>query len=377
MKKILFISPNKLFGKNGGSIGQRKIYYSLKNLSKKYSLNINVISLDNDLNESILFIEKNKKLDIISRFLGYSNYLNLYKKRIINLIKKHHYDVVILGNSRLGTLAKIIKKRNLCSKVVTHFDNVEYDYCESVYQNSGFFRKIILFFEQHNIKKDEMKSIKYSDTIFCLSKRDKSRLEEIYHYNLNNKFIIYPICINTIEKLNYSNQHNLIFVGTLNYASNISAIKDFLPIFLKQKFFSKLVIGGSHATDEVRNLIINYSNVILKENFNYYSEIASKGDVLVSFIKKGAGMKVKVAEAMSMGLLVCGTTENFIGYEDVLNANCGLFKCDTEEEIVNALYKISLMNHKEIQYLANKNIELFNSHFSIEKSDEILEKILK
>ena len=62
-----------------------------------------------------------------------------------------------------------------------------------------------------------------------------------------------------------------------------------MPIFLKQSFFDNFVIGGSNAPNELKKYISNKTRVILVENFCKYSEVASKGDILVSFIEKGAG----------------------------------------------------------------------------------------
>ena len=154
------------------------------------------------------------------------------------------------------------------------------------------------------------------------------------------------------------------------------ALQNLIEIFKQQNYFSQLVVGGSHVSQEVRDLILKNKNIVLKENFETYKDIACKGDILVSYITKGAGMKVKVAEAMSFGLLVCGSAETFIGYENVLSENGGLYICNTNEEYLNCFKELSKKAPEEIQELADRNIKLYKKHFSMEQSYQIMRKSL-
>ena len=375
MKKVLYISPNKLFDKNGGALGQRKIYFPLQKLVEEKMITLDVITLDNNLKETLFKVKKNKLLDVYTRILGHSNYLNIYARKILKYVKRKQYDYIILGNSRLGYIAHKIRSKTK-AQIITHFDNVELDYCDSVYQNAKGLKKVQKKWEQKNTKKDEYRSLLNSDKLLCLSLRDQKRLEEIYKLNIINRCVIYPVCISKTYGLEKSSEQHLVFVGTLNYKSNIVALENLIKVFKQQSYFSRLVVGGSHVSQEVRDLILKNDNIVLKENFETYKDIACKGDILVSYITRGAGMKVKVAEAMSFGLLVCGSTETFIGYEDVLCETSGLYICNTNEEYLKCFKELSIKAPEEIEELANRNIELYKKHFSMEQSYQIMRKLL-
>lgn len=285
-------------------------------------------------------------------------------------MKKNKYDFLILGNSRLGFLAS----KNNYYKIFTHFDNVEYDYCYSVFQGAKGIKKILFQIEKISVMRDEKKALFNSEKILCLSKRDEDRLRALYHYN--GLVSIFPVCIEGNKPLQESSERKLIFVGSLNYTSNIEAVKNFIPVFLEQTACRKFVVAGSNPSKEIEELIKKHKNIILKANFKDYSEIANKGDILVSFIKIGSGMKVKVAEAMSMGLLVCGTDETFVGYEEALSCESGLFICNNGEQFIQTLNNIAQKSEKLILDLAERNISLFKQYYSLTRSDEILFNLL-
>ena len=373
MKKILFITPNKIFGKNGGSLGQKKIYDALKELNfDEYDFNI--MSLDDEIDNEIFNFKKNKIIDILSRCFLHSNYVNLYWKQIKKIMKKNNYDIVILGNSKLGYIAKKIKNTFRNIKVIIHFDNVEYDYTTCLYEKSSLFKKK---FELLNVKREEKFSMKYSNVICCLSKRDSKRLTELYNMDITKKLCIYPVCLKqTLCLKENQSKSRIIFVGTLNYLSNVNAIFDFLPIFNSQNYFDEFIIGGVNPDKKIIELEKNNPRIKLKINFKNYEDIAKKGDILVSFIKNGAGMKVKVAEAMSLGLLICGSSETFVGYEDDFKEDAGFFLCNSEKDFLSSFSKIVNLSFDEKMILSNKNIEIYKLKYSQKRSVEILKSIL-
>ena len=62
-KKILYITINKILENSGGGVGARRVYNALKMIKGKSYIDFKVISLDNCLEESILFkINKTKRM---------------------------------------------------------------------------------------------------------------------------------------------------------------------------------------------------------------------------------------------------------------------------------------------------------------------------
>lgn len=367
---ILFITPNYLSKTGGGSIGQLKIYNSLKHLLDNGEIaSFKVISPDEYIEYSAnLKIIKERKKDLKSRLLFHSNYLYLYKKEIITYIKNNPINIVILGNSRLGFLINKIKKIKRDVKVISHFDNVEFDYVNCAYKN-----KLKRLFEKMCVYRDEKKAAKNSDILATLTDRDINSI--IKYYKTTKKIIKYPVCVSTNDVLEETLDPNLLFIGSLNYAPNIDAIRSLIKVFKKQASFKKIIIGGSKPNAELLSLVENEPNVECYFNFKKLSDFAKKGDILVSLLHDGAGMKVKVAEAISVGLLVVGTPETFVGYEDVLDKG-GLFMVSSEMDLLNILSYLGTRPLSQILVWAENNKQIFLENYSNYNSNHILRGII-
>ena len=100
-----------------------------------------------------------------------------------------------------------------------------------------------------------------------------------------------------------------------------------------------------------------------------------KADIYIATVFDGAGMKVKVAEALSYGLPVIGTPHSFIGYEEI---QCGKYISNSKEEFVKnieiAVQRVSEEEQKQI-------VEEFNNFLSMDTSinryKEYIKNLLK
>ena len=368
MKKILYITFNEILGNTGGSLGQKKIYLSLKNLKEKGKILFDTISLDTKLDEQLFVLKKNRLSDVYSRLCGHSNFLFLYKRRIVKALKKNSYDILLLGNSRLGFIAK--KAHKYVKRVLTHFDNIEYDYAAN--RMSG--NKLVQQIELSHVYQDEKASIIHSDINLFLSKRDENRAKELYRVNLENT-VIFPVCLeNLSNELPLTNKPSLLFTGSLNYGPNIDSVRKCISLVNQLKNV-KLIVGGSSPSDEIRELCFK-DNIETHYNFSSLAEFAHKGDILVIPSDHGAGMKVKVAEAMKYGFIVLGSKETFVGYEKALEQSRGLVVCNCEKDFLTELNRIINLNIEQINKLSVSNVNAFKENYSIERAFKIVDEVL-
>lgn len=351
--KILYITPNH-FDNSGGGIYAHNIYNALK----QENLNVYIYSPNNLGIKAI----KNKRNDILSRILGHSNFMYMDWKRNKNKIIDEEYDAIFLSNSRLGFIAEDLKKGGYKGDIIAHFDNIEYDYCdEYAKQYNKFKAKIFKMIEKKNVFKDEKRLIEFSDKLIFLTKRDSIRAKRLYNYQQKIKEFIIPICMeNNNEKLkSVDDKLNFIFIGSLWYGPNVEAITWFVDniwtVYYGKRTDIKLIIAGSRPVDE----IIKYNsieNIQVHANFNCVGDIIPQKGIFISPIINGAGMKVKIAEALQLGLPIIATKESLVGYDEVKN-----FKFIVEANSVD-------------QYVAAMNEFLSNSKFD---SEEIKEEFNK
>ena len=371
-KKILLISDNKIFGYGGGCLEERKYYDGLRNYSAQNHCLLKVFSIDSAFEN--LFpakIIKKRSYDILSRIFGHSSYMYFAWIRNRKAVIKFKPDLLVIGRSRMGFIAKDIKKYLPTCRIVCNMENVEYDYVDGYFTGKlNLLKKLYIFLEKKCVKRDEAMAVKYADKLNFLTIRDRDRTYQLYKQISKNQMIL-PICIEKETKLQLvSKNKTVVFIGSLNYASNIDALVDFIENVWKPYFGDStdvsFVIGGSNPTKRILELIENIDNCILYANFNRLEDIVPKDSMMIAPIRKGAGMKVKVAETLSMGLIIAASDEALVGYEKAIeNAVEGsIFRANTHQEYVDAIKKYCNMSEQKLSTICKKNKAIYEGFYS-------------
>lgn len=327
--KVFFVSDLYIYGKGGGSLDEQKRYESvlkwcIKNDAKLYSF-----SLDLKLSKSFkhFSFKKNKFSDIFARLFLHSTFVymnfSILKKELIC----SKPSILIYGRTRLGFLCKWVKK-HLNINIICMEANVEYDFARACFAKKLWLVKQLELF---SVKKDETNCVKYTDIMIFLTNRDLCRFKELYkrHYNFDMREYILPVCLKNEIILNDKNDgiNYVVFLASLSYQPNKDAILNFVEFVWKKTFANDnkyfLIIGGKDPDSELINNISNINNCKLFSNFSNLNDIVPKRSVIISPIMSGSGMKVKVAEALSCGLGVIGSSETFVGYDECLKIDKG------------------------------------------------------
>lgn len=384
MKKILYISLNEINGFGGGAISQKRIYDGVIQFIKKRNNDIlfEVISLDERIEyKSKINVKKNRNIDMLSRVYGHSSYFYINWRKFRNKFDEVNPDILILGTSRLGFVAKRFKKLNPKVEIITNFENIEYDYVDAYFCNIDSLKgKLMKIIERIFVKRDEYEAIKYSDRLIFLTNRDKKRAHECYKYTDKHEVIL-PICIEGTVELKSINDttHNIVFLGSLDYGSNLDALMWFLNEVWNKEYKDDLrkvlIVGGCNASEELINTINEYKNVILHNNFERKEDIIPIGSLFIAPIRTGAGMKVKIAEALSMGLSVVASDEALIGYEDIIGketSKLGVYRANTKSEYKKYIDEYFEKSSTELNQIENYNIEAFDKYYSYKRSRETI-----
>lgn len=383
MKKILFISPNEIFGYGGGPISQQRIYYSLKSIEQENLIQLKVISLDKVDDSSFVKLKKSRKIDIKARIRMHSTYVYIEFKKIKNIISQYKPEIVILGSSRLGFIAKYIFNYNNKIKVITNFENVEYDYVDAYFLLKKSIKQTILKeIEKKSVYRDEKNSITYSDKLIYLTKRDQERCE--YLYKCKNKKVILPICIKQNDSLTQkSEKKSIVFLGSLNYESNIDAILWFIKNVWEKYYCTnnilRFLIGGCNAPEYLKEVVAKFHNIELYNNFSNIKDIVPINSLFIAPIRVGAGMKVKVAEALSLGCGIIGSEEAFVGYEEIIDLyseNILIKKVETSKEYKKYIDEYLNKNERDINAEQENLKNIFYKFYSYDRAKKIIKETL-
>jgi len=223
------------------------------------------------------------------------------------------YDLLFVETTRCGF---VFKHSATIEKTICSVHNVEADYLN--FNKSGGTR-----LTAKNIKKSERKTLSACNLFLVMHSADEQRLKEIYNINQGRvNFLKHPVCsLPPSQKPTPFSTRNkdLVFIGSLDSKFNENGLRTFLQLCwpsLKDTGYS-LVVAGRRPSKNLINFIRSKSNVTLFANPRDMAPILRNASILLLPDMTGTGMKLRVAEAMSLGVPVVGTEVGLRGYEKI------------------------------------------------------------
>jgi hypothetical protein len=353
MNKVLFIVGGEVSKESfGGAVASNR---NLNALRKYFGEeNVDVFSIMN----------KSSSLQkIINRLHFRFAYLNAeHEKKIIDMI--NIYSIVFIEQSCYGKIAKLIKHKNKNIRIISYFENIEFEYAKQ--EKKALIKWLICKI----VFKNEQWICTYSDAIIALTNRDKNLVERYYNRKVD---AVIPISFpNRQIKFNNSKINNpptALFIGS-NFFANIHGIKWFIENVLPQVNINMQIIGKDmNKADLPKNEKLQILGYV--ENLDEYMQNA---DVMIYPIFLGSGMKVKTCEALMHGKNIIGTNEAFMGY-DVDFEKIGT-KCETADEFIKVINELSKrFDSKYNDYSRNIFLEKYTDDVVFEQFAEVFRRI--
>ncbi|MDZ4133428.1 MAG: glycosyltransferase family 4 protein, partial [Dethiobacteria bacterium] len=133
-------------------------------------------------------------------------------------------------------------------------------------------------------------------------------------------------------------------------------------------------IAGSNPGNEIKSLVSSYKNIELIDTPGDMKPYFENASVYLAPIFSGAGMKVKVAEALSFGLPIVGTNHAFNGYR-ITDRRDGYRANDAAEFIESLEHYASLPAEAKKSFRVNA-YNIFHDYHSIEASTKCFQRII-
>jgi hypothetical protein len=206
-----------------------------------------------------------------------------------------------------------------------------------------------------DLKKYEINTITKFDGIACISKIDKEIFKS-FEPNLNYATI--PVSLSKAEKtIDYSNS-NFFHIGSMNWKPNIEAVElltsTIFPQIKAKIPNSKLVIAGSNMPKNIESNLEKGIEVIgFVENVNQF--MTEKG-IMISPIKSGSGVRIKLLEAMNLGVPILTTSQGAEGIEKYANKTETEKTCiiqDENNKFIEAAIELALDEKKRSEIGSN------------------------
>lgn len=304
----------------------------------------------------------------------YGNIANRYSHH--NILKKlQQYkeegycpDIIILQWTQIVVFIKEIKEIFPDAKCVSIEEDVALlSYKRMRDSEKNRFKKYLYKLRYKKLEKSEIEALSNSDLVILNNDKDRKLLKN--YSVLDNKTIKVwaPYYDSYLEIERIQNAENsIMFYGAMNrpenYLSVIWFIEKVLPIIKDDYVF--YVVGGK---PNERLLAYQSEKIIITGFVENVAQYLQKCKCLVAPLVLGAGIKIKILEALSAGIPVL---TNSIGIEGIpAKTMQEYYHCEAPEEYATIIHKI--FGDKYDSVIINHNAKKFVSeHFDYNKSGD-------
>lgn len=308
-------------------------------------------------------------LDTWGKLTRYGKFYSFFKKqKILYELKKMNRnnelpDIIELEWTDMVLLAKDIRMLFphiiiLGSEHDVTFLGAYRRYLNEKGQNKALYKKYVL------IKKMELDAISSCNIVMPHNKKD----EELLISNGVSKskvFTIVPYYHNmtNVKRININN--DILFWGAMGRSENVEACQWFIDkvMPLLENINIRFVIAGNNPPDE---LITQQNNKIIVTGFvKDETSLFENSMCFVCPLINGAGIKVKILEAMSSGIPVL---TNEIGIEGIpAKQGESYIHCSSPEEYAKAI--VCFYNDRNyIKTIGDSGKKMVNQYFNINES---------
>lgn len=373
--EILHITPVAPGNLSGGEIGVRQTLLSISggdNAVDYMGPDIEDKELEN-LYRKVIILSPNNNLflriyDALhmktnQRYRAWRNYNIDYDK----------YDAVVLDFTR----QHYVLERIPLDKLIVRVHNVERDYA---YNNLKHEKSLVNFVEYLFAGSREAILAEKAVRLIALTPHDKARLCDLYGIQ-EKKIEIIPVCMKSIVPIRHKPERKempltMILNGSLWFGPNYEGIKWFLSnVYPYLNFRKYLIIAGSKPNRELKEAIKGDNTIRLVDTPPSMAPYMEMADIAIAPIFDGAGMKVKVAEALSYQLPVIGTPHAFVGYEiqDGINS----YIAETAETFAEKITLFQRLSEEEREKVSRAAYTLYEDYYSQFASTKLFQSVIE
>lgn len=275
----------------------------------------------------------------------------------------NQYDAVVMDFTKLSYCLADIKNTPLYVRV----HNIEYDYAKKDLISDKSIEKFILYiFTKHH----EQQIVKRANKLVTITDEDTRRLLELYGNENASKIQTVPVCVDAVQEYQYkkmSKPIELLITGSLWFGSNYQGVKwvlDKVVPIIKVPYH--LTIAGARPNRDLKDRVSDMESIDIVDTPESMMPYFNQTDMVLVPVFDGAGMKVKVAEALSYGKAVVATSHALTGYK--LEDGVNVFRCDDAiafAETINSYYHYS---EEQKNIFSHKSYEAFSGNYSMNNS---------
>lgn len=332
--KIVYFTPEKPGERSGGQLAVKQTLYYLSQLS---SIELVCVSTENfsvfSIQPDFVLGKPSKSWGCIWNFIRYGFWDTSSSKLTQIKADLDSADLIICEFSRNPFFSKFYGHKTL-----VRWHNIEANYYRHSTANPimNYVKSFL------SAKNERLVSEKSARHIF-LTKDDKHYAEETY--NIKGQAAVIPIALeDNAKEIDCRRGSYGIITGSLWHEGNKNSIIQFLDGVWRQFKGSRLVIAGSSPSKELLSVVDKMPNVTIVPDPIDMGRLFREASFAIAPINDGAGMKVKIAEALSYGLPVIASRHAAIGYR----LSSYLTICDAQQDYVLGIERLLNINLSDL-----------------------------
>lgn len=299
--------------------------------------------------------------------LQVEGYTNPHTKR---WVRKHisNYDAVYVHEVRMTEYFVHLDTDSRAKCLIDYNDAISLNYQEAI-GNMPFPKNLLYAAEAHRIKKYESRVLHAFKYFNVITPRDREVLLQNGGAPSGIHFASIPYGVHVPERaVSLSQNHNLFFMGNIDYAPNRDAILYFLThLWPKVKaVFSDVefhIIGTGNSLGQ-------YDGVVFHGFVPDRLSIMNKCSLLVAPIRYGAGVPSKIIDTMAAGLPVLTTPIGAAGIGGVIHEKDILIARETDQEVWLSLIARVFQDNGYRKALGEQARTFIIKHYSSDASRE-------
>lgn len=264
-----------------------------------------------------------------------------FERKISEILTKETFDLVQLEYLHMAVYLPLIRRFHK-GPVTLREHNIEFLIWERLANNTpNPFKKLIYGYLSRTTRNFEIKTARQVDGIVAISPIDENLLKQF----TKKPVISVPFGVSP-EKYNLKNENrsicfSLAMIGSMNWQPNIEGVKWFinkiLPVLETTNPSIRLFIAGKQTPSRLKE--------IRKPNLNVVGEVENaqsfmrEHSLLVVPLFSGSGIRVKIIEAMAMGIPVISTSIGAEGIHYLPGKN--IFIANTAKEFTDTIAELS------------------------------------
>jgi polysaccharide biosynthesis protein PslH len=308
-------------------------------------------------------------------FIVARDYVPEMRRKVDDLLNNGHFDLIYVDHLQM---AQYVSGWDGCPKILDEH-NVEWKIIERIGNSEPLSpKRLYAAIEWRKLRRWELATCERFDRVLTVTKTDRDTLRSANHRLSKITCIPIGVDFEAFPKVELrEDARDIVSIGTMSWPPNIDA-----AVFFAEKIYPAIkmhvdrvryIVAGSNPTDAVRRLSLNDSSIEVTGYLDDLTPVASQAAVFVTPLRSGSGLRVKILNAMAMGLPVVSTS---VGCEGI-GAKPGrdLIVADSEHQFADAVVEL-MSDFRMRRQIAENGREFVHANYSWESIYDRLDETL-